>query len=92
MIDQPINLGSHDEIVLVQTFDLLRLQGHLRVAPPEADIGVMPFGLGEFADFLHEAERLAEVLKPERVLDLAGLVAYLPLWNLRMKALGLFRR
>jgi hypothetical protein len=49
LVHEPINLGGHDEIVLVQTFDLLRLQRHLRVAPSEADVGVMPFGLGELA-------------------------------------------
>ena len=52
----------------------------------------MPFGLCELAYFLHEAERPAKILKPESVLDLAGLIAHLPLRNLFVKALGLFRR
>ena len=92
LLGKPIDFGGHDEIVFMQAFDLLRLQRHHRVAPPEADVGVMPFGLGKLADLAHERQRLAEVLEPESALDLAGLVAQLPLSGLLVKALGLLPR
>ena len=64
--EEPVDLGRHDEIVFVQSFDLFRLHHHRDVAPAKADIGVMTFGLGELAHLLNECKRLAEVAKSER--------------------------
>src|SRR5581483_1203684 len=75
---QPIDLGGHDEVVLVQALDLLRLQGHRRVAPTEADVRVMSLRLGKLADLLHECESLAEVPELEGSFDSAGHVRPLP--------------
>ena len=73
--EEPVNLGGHDEIVFVQTFDLFRLHHHCDVAPSKANIGVMTFGLGEFAHLLNERQRLAKVAKLEAPLNAPGLVA-----------------
>src|SRR5262245_22935563 len=89
LIQEAIYLGRHDEIVLVQPLDLLRLQRKGSVAPPEADVGTVALLLGEFADFLHERERLTEVLEPEGALDAAHIIAQLPLWHLGVQGLRL---
>ena len=47
LIGEPIDLGGHDEVVLVQAFDLFGLQAHGRMAPAEADIGMVAFRLGK---------------------------------------------
>lgn len=69
-----IQLRGHDEVVLVQAFDLLGLEGHRRVAPAEADIRVMPLGFCEFSNFVHEREGLCEVLERIGPLDSASLI------------------
>ena len=38
-----VNLGGHDEVVLMQSLDLLGLQRNRRVTPTEADIRMMAF-------------------------------------------------
>ena len=53
---QPVDLGSHDEIVLVDSLDLLGAQRDGRVTPAETNIGVMAFGLGKLTDFLNKGE------------------------------------
>jgi hypothetical protein len=58
----------------VQAFDLLRAQRYGRIAPAEADIGMMAFGLGELANLLYECERLAEVPEMEGPLDAAAVI------------------
>ena len=40
-IEQPINLARHDEVVLMQSFDLLGAQRDSRITPAEADVRVM---------------------------------------------------
>ena len=57
-----IQLGSHDEVVLVQAFDLLRLEGHSRIAPAEADIRVMPLSFSQFSRFGTNANASAKFL------------------------------
>jgi hypothetical protein len=42
-IEQPINLARHDEVVLMQSFDLLGAQRDSSIAPAEADVRVMAF-------------------------------------------------
>ena len=62
-LGEPIDLGCKDEIVLVQTFDLFRLQDHRNVAPPKPDIWMMTFGLCEASDLLHKRQRFAKIAK-----------------------------
>ena len=40
-IEDSVDLGRHDEIVLVQSLDLLSAQGDGRVTPAEIDVGVV---------------------------------------------------
>ena len=49
-IEHSVDLARHDEIILVQSLDLLGAQGDGRVTPAEADVGVMAFGLGELTN------------------------------------------
>ena len=67
-----INFGGHDEIVLMQSLDLLGLQRDRGIAPTEADIWVMAFGFGEFTNLLDKGKRLPEIAKPEAPLDAAS--------------------
>src|SRR4051812_12266992 len=46
---QAVELRRHDEVVLVQTFDLLSPQRDRGVAPAEGDVGMMALGLGKLA-------------------------------------------
>ena len=39
-IEQPINLARHDEVVLMQSFDLLGAQRDSRTTPAEVDVMV----------------------------------------------------
>src|SRR6516162_7893397 len=64
-----VNFGGHDEIVLMQSLDLLGLQRDRGIAPAEADIRMMAFSLREFANFLNKGERLPEIAKSEAPLD-----------------------
>ena len=65
----PVNLGGHDEIVLMESLDLLGLQRDRGIAPTEADIRMMAFSFREFTNFLDKGERLPEIAKPEASLD-----------------------
>src|SRR6516162_4563074 len=60
-----VNLGGHDEIVLMQSLDLLGLQRDRGVTPTEADIRMMAFSFCEFTNFLGKGKRLPEIAKPE---------------------------
>jgi hypothetical protein len=65
----PVNFGGHDEIVLMETLDLLGLQRDHGVAPTKTDIRMMAFSFREFTNFLDKGERLAKIAKPEAPLD-----------------------
>jgi hypothetical protein len=52
---QLIDLGRHNEIVLVQALDLVQLDR--AVAPAEADVGVVALRLGKGADLVDKLER-----------------------------------
>src|SRR5262249_44826452 len=80
-----VDLARHDEVVLVQSLDLLSAQGDGRITPAEADIGVMAFGLGQLADALHEGERLSEIAESKRALDAVGVIAQLPIRSLLLE-------
>jgi hypothetical protein len=43
-----VDLGCHDEVVLMQSLDLLGLRRDRRIAPTEADIRMMAFSFREF--------------------------------------------
>jgi hypothetical protein len=64
----PVNLGGHDEIVLMESFDFLRLRD-CGTTPTEADIRMMAFSFREFTNFLDKGERLPKITKPEAPLD-----------------------
>jgi hypothetical protein len=57
-IEQPINLARHDEVVLMQSFDLLGAQRDSSIAPAEADVRVMAFWLGKLTNFHEEAHSM----------------------------------
>src|SRR6266566_7799573 len=88
----PVDLAGHDEVVLVQPFDLLGAQRDGRVAPAEADVGVMAFALGQLADVVDERERFAEVAKSKGPLDAACILRQRPTGSLCLQALGFIRR
>jgi len=63
-------LGGHDEVVLMQSLDLLGLQRDRRIAPAEADIRMMGLRLSAmFTNLPNKGKRLAEIAKPEAPLD-----------------------
>jgi hypothetical protein len=64
-----VNLGGHDEVVLMQSLDLLGLQRDRRITPTEADIRMMAFSFREFTNLLNKGKRLPEIAKPEAPLD-----------------------
>src|SRR5258708_39441044 len=74
-IGHAVDLARHDEIVFVQSLDLLGAQRDGRATPAETDIGVMAFGLGELADLLHEGKRFPEIAESKCALDAAGVIA-----------------
>jgi hypothetical protein len=87
-----VNLGGHDEVVLMQSLDLLGLQRDRRIAPTEADIRMMAFGFREFTNLLNKGKRLAEIAKPEAPLDAVSFLRQLPVWGLCVKELSLLAR
>src|ERR1700724_4278315 len=87
-----VNLGGHDEVVLMQSLDLLGLQRNRRIAPAEADIRMMAFGLCEFTNLPNKGKRLAEIAKPEAPLDAVSFLRQLPVWGLFVKELSLLAR
>ena len=73
-----VNLGGYDEVVLMQSLDLLGLLRDRRIAPTEADIRMMAFGFREFTNLLNKGKRLPEIAKPEAPLDAASFLHQLP--------------
>src|SRR5712692_3873183 len=87
-----VNLGGHDEVVLMQSLDLLGLQRDRRMAPTEADIRMMAFSFRELTNLLNKGKRLPEIAKPETPLDAVSLLQQLPVWGLCVKVLSLLAR
>src|SRR6266851_1449484 len=87
-----VNLGGHDEIVLMQSLDLLGLQRDRGIPPTEADIRMMAFSFREFTNLLDKGKRLPEIAKPEAPLDAVSFLWQLPVWSLCMKELSLLAR
>ena len=77
-----VQLSSHDEVVLVQPFDLLRLERHGRITPAEGDVRVVSFLFRQIAGPFHKRERLGEVLEPIRPLDPVTFITNSPLRGL----------
>src|ERR1700737_564819 len=84
-----IELCRHDEIVLVQSLDLLGVQRDPGVTPAESDIGMVSFGFGERGRALDKSESLGEVLEPIGSLDPFGVIDKRPVGRLRMISCGL---
>ena len=76
----------------MQSLDLLGLQRDRRIAPTEADIRMMAFGLREFTNLLNKGKRLAEIAKPEAPLDAVSFLRQLPVRGLCVKELSLLAR
>src|SRR5205823_6565588 len=64
-----VHLGGHDEVVLVQPLDLVRVEDDAAVAPAEADVGVMALRLGDRGDLLDQGQGGGEVGRLEGALD-----------------------
>src|SRR5271169_944857 len=84
-----VELCRHDEIVLVQSLDLLGVQRDPRVTPAETDVGMVSFGFGECACALDKSEGFGEVLEPIGSLDPLGFIEKRPAGRLRMIGCGL---
>jgi hypothetical protein len=87
-----IQLRGHDEVILVQPFDLLGLEGHRRVAPAEADIRVMPLSFCEFSHLPDKGERFGKILERIRPLDPPSLILDCPMVNLLPESCNFIRR
>ena len=72
-----VNLGRHDEIVFMQSLDLLDLQRDRGIAPTEADIRMMAFSFREFTNLLNKGKRLPEIAKPEAPLDAVSFILFM---------------
>ena len=75
LIENPIDLACHDKIVLVQSLDFLGSQRDGRVAPAEADIGVMAFGFSQVTDVCNKAKCFAKIAEAEGSLDAVAIIA-----------------
>src|SRR6187200_3428318 len=91
-VENPVDLRRDDKIVLVQPLDFLSAQGDGDIAPTETDIRVMPFGLGELANFLNKSQRFSEIAKSKAALDAVGIINELPIGYLYLQALGFLAR
>jgi hypothetical protein len=69
-----VDLGGHDEVVLMQSMDLLGLQRDRHIAPAEIDVRMMAFGFREFTNFLNKCKGLPEIAKPEAPLYVVSFV------------------
>ena len=58
----------------MQPLDFLGLERNRRVSPPEADVWVMAFRLGELADLADKFQGFPEISKPEFTLDAMSIV------------------
>ena len=92
VIKHPIDLARHDKIVLVQSLDFLGAQRDGRVAPAEADIGMMAFGFSQITHVSNKVERFVEIAKAERLFDTVAVVAQFPIRSLRSKTLCFLMR
>src|SRR5262249_25825836 len=87
-VENLVDLSRHDEVILVQSLYFLSLQADRRIAPAEADVRMMAFGLSEFTDLLDKGPCFAKVAEPEGPLDTMSVVAEFPVRGLRTAAFG----
>jgi hypothetical protein len=87
-----VDLGCHDEVVLMQSLDLLGLQRDRCIAPTEANVRMMAFSFREFTNLLNKGKRLPEIAKPEAPFDAVSFLWKLPVWGLCMKELSFLAR
>ncbi len=80
--EHPIDLACHDKVVLVQSLDLLGAQRDGRVAPAEADIGVMAFGFSQVDHEEHKAERFLKIAETKGPFDAVAIIAQFPICSL----------
>src|SRR5512144_2982253 len=66
---QGVDLGCHDEVVLVQTVDLVRVEFDRATTPAEVHVRVVSLRLGEGADPVDEGQSFGEVPELETALD-----------------------
>src|SRR5436309_2464594 len=66
---QRVHLRGHDEVVLVQALDLVRVEDDAAVAPAEGDVRVVARRLGELGDLLDQRQGGGEVRRLEGALD-----------------------
>src|SRR3569623_90273 len=81
-----VALGRHDEIVGVQSFDLVRVEHDGAIAPAEGDVGMMTFRLGKGPDPVHVGEGFGEILEFVGALYAAGVRQQLPLRHFAQQA------
>ena len=67
-----VDLGGHDEVVLMQSMDLLGLQRDRHIAPAEVDVRMMAFSFRELTNLLNKCKGLPEIAKPEAPLDVVS--------------------
>src|SRR5579883_655102 len=75
---ETIRFCRHDEVVLMEALDLLRLPGDGGVSPAETDVGVMLLRIGKVAHSPDEVERLLEILEAEAPLDATAVIDQRP--------------
>src|ERR671910_1631300 len=82
-----IHPSRHDEVVLVQTTDLVCPPGDPYLAPLGQHRGVVALLLGLLTHFVGEGQRLGEVTELKRALQAFGALPfhYLPLGDLRVQ-------
>ena len=87
-----VDLSGHDEVVLMQSFDLLGLQRDRCIAPTEVDVRMMAFSFRKFTNLLNKSKRRQEIAKSEAPLDAVSFLQQLPVWGLCMKELSFLAR
>ena len=87
-----VNLGRHDEIILMQSINLLGLQRYRGLAPAKSNIRVVTFGLSELTDPFDESERLAKVAELKVPIDSVSVVEQFPAGRLGQESLRLCAR
>jgi hypothetical protein len=66
-IEQPINPARHDEVVLMQSFDLAG-ERDSSITPAEADVRMIAFCLGKLTNFLGEQQAAEKLVEAGRLL------------------------
>src|SRR5215469_1813786 len=73
-----VELCCHDEVVLVQTFDLFSKQRDRGIPPAEPDVRMVSLGFSQRSDALDEGKRVAKSFAPIGPLDPGRVVEHIP--------------